>query len=79
MSLAELVYVDKEINIHPRSYTTTIIAYSWSKSLSIPGEMNLDALALYLQSLITLRRFMAAATVANFAISGDTNALQLFS
>ena len=34
----ELVYVDKEVPFIPDYYDDTIMAYSWSKSLSLPGE-----------------------------------------
>lgn len=34
----ELVYVDKEVPFLPDIYDDTIIAYSWSKSLSMPGD-----------------------------------------
>ena len=33
----ELVYVDKKVEFLPEIYDNTIIAYSWSKSLSMPG------------------------------------------
>ena len=33
----ELVYVDKKVEFLPDIYANTIIAYSWSKSLSMPG------------------------------------------
>ena len=33
----ELVYVDKKVEFLPDIYDDTIIAYSWSKSLSMPG------------------------------------------
>ena len=33
----ELVYVDKKVEFLPEIYADTIIAYSWSKSLSMPG------------------------------------------
>ena len=33
----ELVYVDKEVPFIPDYYDDTIMAYSWSKSLSLPG------------------------------------------
>ncbi len=33
----ELVYVDKKVEFLPNIYDDTIIAYSWSKSLSLPG------------------------------------------
>ncbi|MBR2675143.1 MAG: pyridoxal phosphate-dependent aminotransferase [Mogibacterium sp.] len=33
----ELVYVDKEVVFLPDVYDDTIVAYSWSKSLSLPG------------------------------------------
>ena len=67
----ELVYVDKEIVFIPDLYDNTIIAYSWSKSLSIPGD-RLGYLAVSPKS-DNVEEFMAAATVAN-RISGDTNA-----
>ena len=34
----ELVYVDREVPYIPDFYDNTLIAYSWSKSLSLPGE-----------------------------------------
>jgi len=34
----ELVFVDKEVPYLPDIYPDTIIAYSWSKSLSMPGD-----------------------------------------
>ena len=34
----ELVYVDKEVPFLPDIYADTLIAYSWSKSLSMPGD-----------------------------------------
>ncbi len=34
----ELVYVDKEVPFLPDIYADTIIGYSWSKSLSMPGD-----------------------------------------
>ena len=67
----ELVYVDKEIVFIPDLYDNTIIAYSWSKSLSIPGD-RLGYLAVSPKS-DNVEEFMATATVAN-RISGDTNA-----
>lgn len=33
----ELVYVDKKVEFLPDIYENTLIAYSWSKSLSMPG------------------------------------------
>ena len=33
----ELVYVDKKVEFLPDIYPNTLIAYSWSKSLSMPG------------------------------------------
>ena len=34
----ELVYGDAEVTFIPRVYRDTIVCYSWSKSLSMPGE-----------------------------------------
>lgn len=67
----ELVYVDKKVPYIPDLYDNTLIAYSWSKSLSLPGE-RIGYIAVPNKS-DNAEEFVAAAIVAN-RVCGDTNA-----
>lgn len=67
----ELVYVDKKVPYIPDFYDNTIIAYSWSKSLSLPGE-RIGYVAIPNKS-DNAEQFIEAAIVAN-RVCGDTNA-----
>ena len=70
----ELVYVDKKVPYIPDFYDDTLIAYSWSKSLSLPGE-RIGYVAIPAKS-DNAEEFTAAAIVAN-RVCGDTNAPSL--
>ena len=70
----ELVYVDKEVPYIPKIYDNTLIAYSWSKSLSLPGE-RIGYVAIPNRS-DNAEEFIGAAIVSNRAC-GDTNAPSL--
>ena len=67
----ELVYTDDEVAFIPGFYDNTIIAYSWSKSLSMPGD-RIGYVAINPTS-DNDEEFIAAAIVAN-RVCGDTNA-----
>ncbi len=67
----ELVYTDDVVPFIPDYYDNTIIAYSWSKSLSMPGD-RIGYVAISPKS-DEPEEFFAAAVVAN-RVSGDTNA-----
>ncbi|MBQ0005531.1 MAG: pyridoxal phosphate-dependent aminotransferase [Clostridiales bacterium] len=67
----ELVYTDDVVPFIPDFYDNTIIAYSWSKSLSMPGD-RIGYVAVAPKS-DEAEEFIAAAIVAN-RVSGDTNA-----
>ncbi|WP_270303598.1 pyridoxal phosphate-dependent aminotransferase [Baileyella intestinalis] len=67
----ELVYVDKEVPFIPDYYDDTIMAYSWSKSLSLPGE-RIGYVAVP-DKAEGADEFIQAAIVAN-RVCGDTNA-----
>ncbi|MDD5822872.1 MAG: pyridoxal phosphate-dependent aminotransferase [Firmicutes bacterium] len=67
----ELVYTDDVVPFIPDFYDNTVIAYSWSKSLSMPGD-RIGYVALSPKS-DEPDEFIAAAIVAN-RVSGDTNA-----
>ena len=70
----ELVYVDREVPYIPDFYDNTLIAYSWSKSLSLPGE-RIGYIAIPKKS-DNSEEFFNAAVVAN-RVCGDTNAPSL--
>ena len=70
----ELVYVDREVPYIPDMYDNTIIAYSWSKSLSLPGD-RIGYIAIPKKS-DNAEEFFSAAVVAN-RVCGDTNAPSL--
>lgn len=67
----ELVYVDKEIPYIPGMYDDTFIAYSWSKSLSMPGD-RIGYVAVSPRS-DEVEEMNGALVVAN-RVCGDTNA-----
>lgn len=67
----ELVYTDDVVPFIPDFYDNTIIAYSWSKSLSMPGD-RIGYVAVSPKS-DEPEEFVAAAIVAN-RVCGDTNA-----
>ncbi len=67
----ELVYTDQKVPFIPHYYDDTMIAYSWSKSLSMPGE-RIGYVAVGPKS-DNPDEFIAAAIVAN-RVCGDTNA-----
>lgn len=71
----ELVYTDRTVPFIPHYYDNTLIAYSWSKSLSLGGD-RIGYLAIGPDS-DEVDDFIAAAIVAN-RISGDTNAPSFF-
>jgi len=70
----ELVYTDQEVPYIPKYYDNTLIAYSWSKSLSLPGE-RIGYLAISPRS-DKPEEFFGAAVVAS-RVSGATNAPSL--
>lgn len=70
----ELVYTDQEVPFIPNYYDNTLIAYSWSKSLSLPGE-RIGYLAISPKS-DDPEEFFGAAVVAS-RVSGATNAPSL--
>ena len=67
----ELVYTDDVVPFIPDFYDNTLIAYSWSKSLSMPGD-RIGYVAIPPAS-DEADEFFAAAVVAN-RVCGDTNA-----
>lgn len=70
----ELVYTDQIVPYIPDYYDNTIIAYSWSKSLSLAGE-RIGYVAVPNES-DNAEEFIGAAIVAN-RVCGDTNAPSL--
>lgn len=67
----ELVYTDQKVPFIPHYYDNTLVAYSWSKSLSLPGD-RIGYAAISPKS-DDADEFIGAAIVAN-RICGDTNA-----
>ena len=58
----ELVYVDKKVEFLPDIYADTIIAYSWSKSLSMPGvRVGYAAVPRKAEGSVELREALVAA------------------
>ena len=70
----ELVYVDKTVPYVTKYYDNTIVAYSYSKSLSLPGE-RIGYIVITDESDES-DEFIAAATIAN-RVSGCVNAPSL--
>lgn len=70
----ELVYVDKPVPYVTKYYDNTIVAYSYSKSLSLPGE-RIGYIVIPDESDES-DEFIAAATIAN-RVSGCVNAPSL--
>lgn len=70
----ELVYVDKPVPYVTKYYDNTIVAYSYSKSLSLPGE-RIGYIVIQDESDES-DEFIAAATIAN-RVSGCVNAPSL--
>lgn len=70
----ELVYVDKTVPYVTKYYDNTIVAYSYSKSLSLPGE-RIGYIVIPDESDES-DEFIAAATIAN-RVSGCVNAPSL--
>lgn len=70
----ELVYVDKAVPYVTKYYDNTIVAYSYSKSLSLPGE-RIGYIVIPDESDES-DEFIAAATIAN-RVSGCVNAPSL--
>lgn len=70
----ELVYVDKTVPYVTKYYDNTIVAYSYSKSLSLPGE-RIGYIVIPDESDGS-DEFIAAATIAN-RVSGCVNAPSL--
>lgn len=70
----ELVYTEQEVPFIPHYYDNTLIAYSWSKALSLPGE-RIGYVAIPSAS-DHAEEFIAAAIVAN-RVNGNTNAPSL--
>ena len=70
----ELVYTDQEVPFIPAYYDNTLIAYSWSKSLSLPGD-RIGYLAISPRSDDPDEFFKAA--VVSSRVSGATNAPSL--
>lgn len=70
----ELVFTDQEVPFIPAYYDNTLIAYSWSKSLSLPGE-RIGYLAISPRS-DDPEEFFGAAVVAS-RVMGTTNAPSL--
>ena len=70
----ELVFTDQEVPFIPAYYDNTLIAYSWSKSLSLPGE-RIGYLAISPRS-DDPEEFFGAAVVAS-RVRGTTNAPSL--
>lgn len=70
----ELVYVDKTVPYVTKYYGNTIVAYSYSKSLSLPGE-RIGYIVIPDESDES-DEFIAAATIAN-RVSGCVNAPSL--
>ena len=70
----ELVYTDQKVPFIPAYYDNTLIAYSWSKSLSLPGE-RIGYVAISPRS-DNPEDFFTAAVAAN-RLNGDTNAPSL--
>lgn len=70
----ELVYVDKVVPYVTKYYDNTIVAYSYSKSLSLPGE-RIGYIVIPDESDES-DEFIAAATIAN-RVSGCVNAPSL--
>ena len=70
----ELVYGDVKVPFIPTIYDNTIVCYSWSKSLSLPGE-RIGYIAIPKKS-DNSEEFFNAAVVAN-RVCGDTNAPSL--
>ena len=70
----ELVYGDVKVPFIPTIYNNTIVCYSWSKSLSLPGE-RIGYIAIPKKS-DNSEEFFNAAVVAN-RVCGDTNAPSL--
>ena len=67
----ELVYTDQKVPFIPHYYENTLVAYSWSKCLSMPGD-RIGYAAIGPDS-DGVDEFISAAIVAN-RICGDTNA-----
>lgn len=67
----ELVYTDAEVPYIPAIYDHTLMAYSWSKSLSLPGE-RIGYVAIP-DEIDDSAQFIDAAIIAN-RVCGDTNA-----
>lgn len=67
----ELVFSDKKVPFIPNYYDNALVAYSWSKALSLPGE-RIGYVAIPPQS-DNPDEFLAAAIVAN-RVNGNTNA-----
>lgn len=70
----ELVYVDKTVPYVTKYYDNTIVAYSYSKSLSLPGER--IGYIVIPDEADKSEEFIAAATIAN-RVSGCVNAPSL--
>ena len=70
----ELVYVDKTVPYVTKYYDNTVVAYSYSKSLSLPGE-RIGYIVIPDESDES-DEFIAAATIAN-RVSGCVNAPSL--
>ena len=70
----ELVYTDQEVPFVPDYYTNTLIGYSFSKSLSLPGE-RIGYVVIPSES-DNAKEFIEAATIAN-RVSGSVNAPSL--
>ena len=70
----ELVYTDEEVPFVPAYYKNTLIAYSWSKSLSLPGE-RIGYVAIPDES-DEAEEFIQAVTIAN-RVTGSVNAPSL--
>ena len=70
----ELVYVDKTVPYVTKYYDNTIVAYSYSKSLSLPGER--IGYIVISDEADKSEEFIAAATIAN-RVSGCVNAPSL--
>ena len=70
----ELVYTDEEVPFVPAYYKNTLIAYSWSKSLSLPGE-RIGYVAIPDESDES-EEFIQAVTIAN-RVTGSVNAPSL--
>lgn len=70
----ELVYIDKTVPYVTKYYDNTIVAYSYSKSLSLPGE-RIGYIVIPDESDES-DEFIAAATIAN-RVSGCVNAPSL--